>query len=213
MADWGLEFAENMPEAIIAAIREARGKIAGSIEDEDYRKRLQDKFGDRWTMKVLVKAKDKEKNAAIQPVTATDEDIEVLDVIVEHTQGNGHGRRRRKKTIKTIRKRAVAGGPENGIEAVAPVDVPKYGLATKDDFEKAWHVAMWDPNSPDGPTVLINQDSPILQEMIRYHQQHYPDIYAEEVQKTVFEVFGEIAACKVAHSQKLSRNAPARDAR
>ena len=73
MADWGLEFAENMPEAIIAAIREARGKIAGSIEDEDYRKRLQDKFGDRWTMKVLVKAKDKEKNAAIQPVTATDE--------------------------------------------------------------------------------------------------------------------------------------------
>jgi hypothetical protein len=28
------------------------------------------------------------------------------------------------------------------------------------------------------------------------------------VQKTVFEVFGEIAACKVAHSQKLSRNVP-----
>jgi hypothetical protein len=207
LSDWGLEFAESMPDQIVAAIREARGEIAGSIADEDYRKRLQDKFGDRWTMKVLVKPKD--RNATnTQPATETDEDVETFVESVRNGEVEERRRRRRNKTIKIIRKRAVPGGSGEGVEAEAPVDVPKYRMATKDDFDKAWHLAMWDPNSPDGPTVLINQDSPILLEMVRYHQQQYPDIYAEEVQKTVFETFGEIAACKVAHSQKLSRNVP-----
>src|SRR4029078_1509329 len=52
IADWALEFAENMPDAVLAAIRDARGSKSGSIEDEDYRKRLQDRFGARWTIKV-----------------------------------------------------------------------------------------------------------------------------------------------------------------
>jgi hypothetical protein len=48
-------------------------------------------------------------------------------------------------------------------------------------------------------------DSPILQEIVEYHQAQYPDVYAEEVAKTVRQVFGEVAACKIAHSQKLTR--------
>src|SRR5262249_32555977 len=56
---------------------------------------------------------------------------------------------------------------------------------------------------PDGPTVLINADSPVLQEVVEYHQAQYPDIYTEEVSNIIRQVFGEVAACKVAHSQKL----------
>jgi hypothetical protein len=44
LSDWGLEFAENMPQPLVEAIRKARGDGYGSIEDEDYRKRLQDKL-------------------------------------------------------------------------------------------------------------------------------------------------------------------------
>ena len=37
----------------------------------------------------------------------------------------------------------------------------------------------------------------------------YPDVFAEEVGKTVRQVFGEVATCKIAHSQKLAKKVPA----
>jgi hypothetical protein len=51
--------------------------------------------------------------------------------------------------------------------------------------------------------VVINVDSPILREIVKYHQEQYPDVFAEEVETTIHQVFGEVAACKIAHSQKL----------
>jgi hypothetical protein len=40
---------------------------------------------------------------------------------------------------------------------------------------------------------------------VEYHQAQYPDVYAEEVAETVRQVFGEVGACKIAHSQKLAK--------
>jgi hypothetical protein len=135
----------------------------------------------------------------------TDGEVEVFD---DPKPDDHRSRRKRKKTVKVLRKKMMPGGPEGGVEREAPVDVPKFRMAEKDDFEKPWHLAVWVPHDPDGPTVLINQDSPILEEVIEYHQAQYPEVYAEEVAKTVRQVFGEIAACKIAHSQKLAKNVP-----
>jgi len=96
-------------------------------------------------------------------------------------------------------------GPDAGVLRDIPVDVPRFRYGYAADFALPFHVAMWAPHDPDGPTVLINIDSPILQEAVEYHQSQYPDVYAEEVAKTVRQVFGEVAACKIAHSQKLSK--------
>lgn len=204
--DWGSEFAENMPAPILDAIRQARGELAGSIEDEDYRKRLQDRFGNRWRIKVLVKAREGENG---QPATVTNEEID----IIEFPKGEKSGRRRRwSRTVKvvgtSVGTRATPGGTDQGVEREAPVDVPRYRFSREDEFEKSWHLALWAPNDPTGPTVLINVDSPILQEAVEYHQSQYPDVYAEDVAKTVQQVFGEVAACKVAHSQKLVKKMP-----
>ena len=81
-------------------------------------------------------------------------------------------------------------------------------MAHQDAFEKPWHLALWAPNDPEGPTVLINVDSSILQDIVEYHQKQYPEIYADEVGKIIRQVFGEVATCKVAHSQKLARKVP-----
>ena len=81
-------------------------------------------------------------------------------------------------------------------------------MAHADEFERPWHLAAWVPNDPEGPTVLINVDSPILEEIIDYHQRDYPDIYGEEVAKVVCQVFGEVGSCKIAHSQKLAKEVP-----
>lgn len=45
----------------------------------------------------------------------------------------------------------------------------------------------------------------MLLESVKYHQEQYADVYAEEVQKTVMEVFGEVAVAKIAHSQRLKK--------
>lgn len=199
LSDWGLEMAENMPEPILEAIRRARGEQTGSIEDEEYRKRLQDKFGNRWKIRVLVKAREGQSDTV--PATGTEESV---DPVGER----GGVRRRRRRTVKVVSVKAIPGGPDQGTERDVAVDVPKYRFGDADEFEKPWHLALWAPHDPDGPTVVINLDSPILQEIVRFHQDQYPDVYAEEVSKTVRQVFGEVAACKIAHSQKLARKVP-----
>ena len=196
LSDWGGEFVEDLPNPILEAIHRARGELNGSISDEDYRKRLQDKFGKRWTIKVLVQPRKFESDTV--PSTLTNEEVEVVN-----TEGR---RRRHRKTIKIVRHRAIPGGDTTGVERDTPVDVPRFRFARAGEFEKPWHLALWAPNDPDGPSVLINTDSPILQEVIEYHQGQYPDIYAEEVLHTIQQVFGEVATCKVAHSQKLRRD-------
>lgn len=201
LSDWGLEFAERLPNAILEAIRKVRGEGSGSIQDNDYRKRLQDKFGDRWRMKVFVQAT---KSGEGQSATITGDEVEVQATNDTAPQGDGP-RRKRSKIIKVLARRAKHDGPEQGVERDAPVDVPRFRFANAEEFEKPWHLALWAPHDPDGPTVVVNVDSPVLQEIVEYHQAQYPEVYAEEVASTVRQVFGEVAACKIAHSQKLAR--------
>ena len=205
ISDWGLEFAEDLPPAILGAIRSVRGEGAGSIEDDDYRKRLQDKFGDRWRMRILVK-----KTRGSREVTATDDEVDIGPLREEPPDEESpvlpdRLRRKRSKVIKFLGKRAAPNGASSGVLRDVPVDVPRFRFALAEEFEKPFHVAMWAPHDPDGPTVLINIESPVLQEAVEYHQLQYPDVYAEEVAKTVKQVFGEVAACKIAHSQKLAK--------
>jgi hypothetical protein len=204
ISDWGLEFAENLPKPILDAIRAARGEGSGSIQDDEYRKRLQDKFGDRWRMKVLVKAT---KNGSGQAATASEKEVEITDIAIINGVPTGviSPHRKRRKVIKILGRPASPGGTDLGVERDAPVDVPRYRLANADEFEKSWHLAAWVPNDPDGPTVVLNVDAPVLQEIVEYHQEQYPEVYAEEVANTVRQVFGEVAACKIAHSQKLTK--------
>ena len=44
-----------------------------------------------------------------------------------------------------------------------------------------------------------------MKEVITYHQWKYRDIYGEQVSRTICQAFGEVAACKIAHSQKLMK--------
>lgn len=203
IADWGLEFAENMPEPILAAIRAARGSGSGSIEDEEYRQRLQEKFGDRWTRRELVEATT--HHPKVKPCMAADRETDVLD---DPNPRKPRSKRKTKKTRKAARRTAKEGGKVNGEEREAPVSVPRYGFAHEDVFEQPWHLALWAPNDPQGPTVYINVDSPILEESVVHHQSQFLDVYAEAVAETIRKVFGEVAVAKVAHSQKLTKELP-----
>jgi hypothetical protein len=210
LADWGLRFIESMPAEILAAIKEARGIGEGSVEDEDVRRRLRDKFGQRWALQRFVKAAMSEKGAAPATTTAEDNTIAVLP-------GGGVEVKTKKATKATSEERvskevtrlpALREGNQHGVDRQLPVDIPRYRFAHAEEFERPWHIAMWAPNDPTGPHVLINTDSFLLESIVRYHQDQYHDIYAEEVAGVVRNTFGEIAVCKVAHTQKLTELIP-----
>ena len=82
-----------------------------------------------------------------------------------------------------------------------PVDVPKYKYVGKEDFETPWHLASWVPADPEGPTVLMNRESPILLEAIRYHQEHYSEAYADEVREVVMHMQHRIEPALAVFSQ------------
>lgn len=199
LREWGREFIEQMPDAVLSAIRAAQGDVSGSIDDDAYRKRLQDRFGARWQVRRLVEAR--------QGVPAT-----LQPECHEHAGDGRPGKRARQEGAsqrgprKVVSSRAgTPGGDASATERNTAVDVPRYRIVGPDVFTESWYLAMWVPAGTDGPTVYINRESPILEELVRYHQERRPDAFAEEVGDTVRRVIGEIAACKVAHAQKLTR--------
>ncbi len=206
---WAYEFAENMPIEIRDAITAARGnEDTGTINDE-YRKRLLDRFGNRWTQPSAVLLDSEGKHAgseAPQPLAtrkggereATPREPEDTDTRV------------RKKAERPTDPNGRPLNDKQGTSEVRnrPVDIPKYRFSHKDEFEEPWHLALWSPHEADGPTVCINVDSPILQEIIEYRQSLYPEIYAEEIANEIRRAFGEIATCKIAHSQRLAKLVP-----
>lgn len=195
--DWGVEFAHNMPEKIVEAVMTARGEIAGSIDDEEYRKRLQDKFGNRWTMRQLVMVKPRQQESTI---SASVEANGTAELIVSEPGVRPYSKRKRSKVVRQLVAKAYAGNDGIAVERDVVVDVPRYRWGSKDDFEQPWHMALWDePNN----TVVLNSEAPVLLESIKYHQEQYAEVFAEDVQKTIMSVFGEVAVAKVAHSQKL----------
>lgn len=202
---WGTEFSDNLPEPIRAAIYAARGESSGTIESDEYRKRLQDKFGNRWTIKVLVV---KSIATSSKLVTATGENVETAEVSDDVTPVRPHQPRKRRKAFKVVVPKATENGSAQGEEREVPVDVPRYRFAKGEDFERPWHLALWQPNDTEGPTVYINTESPILGEVIHYHQERYAEIHSEEIKDTILHVFGEVAVAKIAHSQKLRREMP-----
>jgi hypothetical protein len=206
LADWGNEFADNLPEEIREAILKARGEGPNTLTDEEYRKRLQDKFGSRWITTQLVQSKPDPNTVDATPTT------EEADVIERNPNPNPvpnpnptPQKRRRKRRIQVIHLRATAGGNGQGVERDVAVDVPRFTYVGQEQFDGAWHLASWVPTDPMGPTVLMNRDCPILLEAIKHHQEQYPDVFADDVAEIVRTTYGEVAVCKIAHSQKLMK--------
>ncbi|MBY0318307.1 MAG: ATP-binding protein [Reyranella sp.] len=201
LSDWGLEFADNMPEEIREAIRAARGDGSNALDDEEYRRRLQDKFGNRWRTKQFVFARPDERGT--RPANPSSESA-IADEPAAGVERRPSVKRKRTKRVQVVRFRVAEGSNGQGIEREVAVDVPRYRFAGKDEFDNPVHLATWLPHDPDGPTVLINEESSIILETIKHHQEQYPDVYADEVREIVLNTYGEVAVCKVAHSQKLA---------
>ena len=56
-----------------------------------------------------------------------------------------------------------------------------------------------------GPAVLMNTESPIIVEAIKYHQESHHESFHDEIKKIVLTSYGALACCKVAHALKFTK--------
>jgi hypothetical protein len=61
--DWAAEFADKMPEELVAALQAARKGGTGTIDDEKWREKLAERFGARWRLSRLRMRKSGPKDA------------------------------------------------------------------------------------------------------------------------------------------------------
>jgi hypothetical protein len=142
LADWGNEFSENMPEGIREAILKARGEGPNTLADEEYRKRLQDKFGNRWVTTQLVQAAKKDDDTETTDATPTNEEVGVVERTQDPNPNPNRQKRKRKRRIQVIHLRATAGGNGEGVEREVAVDVPRFTYVGKDEIRRQNRRAM-----------------------------------------------------------------------
>jgi hypothetical protein len=237
--NWAEEFANNLPDPILEAIKAARGgSDAATLEDPEYRRRLAEKFGKRWNIPILVKAAPEDAGDRL-PITLTGDTVKVYahrkkirTVLVKRKRNpptsrptpdthvsNPDGSRGplRQLAQQEYRQRYTSdreegvfdeNGTGEGVELNRELDIPRirYTNPRETGFDKPWHLALWQRREPTTghPTVFINTESPILEQIVRYHAAHYPPHLIDDVRQTIHKVFGEVAACKIAHAQKLT---------
>jgi hypothetical protein len=202
--EWANEFASNLPQPIYDAIAASRKDNPGTIRSDEYRKRLQDKFGNRWRHPVLVKPSKGYKGPPKSAIasTATANQANPLNITTRGPGGGSlTGNRRSRPPVHARPILKHGAGNLTGEEQSAPVDVPQYDWCGKEDYDQEWHLATW---SRERATVFLNRDAKLIQDTITYYQDQYPEQYAEEIVEIVKDVFGEVACCKVAHAQQLA---------
>jgi hypothetical protein len=197
--DWASEFTMQMPEAIRAAISEARGNDTGSLTDDAYRERLAERFGSRWripklralaTGSFMVSSDQRSGTSAKARVKAKRR--------VYSPPGGAGGSRSGQLTLGNMP------GPEKAAKRTVAGGIPHYRPVNGSEMS-AGILATWQPNDPEFPegVVLINKDHPVLIETIMHFQGQFADHVAEEVARDVIEAYGQIAVAKVAHSEHL----------
>jgi hypothetical protein len=185
---WGEGFAENMPEEIRAALDANRR--GGHLEDEDYKQRLADLFGERFKMSRLeAHATGPESVAPTAPRRRSEK---------SKTAGGGGGRQDDKISRPDFGRSA---GDSDAQKTRFAAALPRWEACGPDDVGTGM-LAAWDPRNPAGPTLLINVQHSVIKDQIAYWTEQYPHA-PETVTAVVEEVYGIAAVAAVAHSEQL----------
>lgn len=187
-AAWGEAFADEMPKEIRSALDANRR--GGELEDETYKQRLADMFGERFRMSRLEAEK-----AGDETVTPT---IPRRRSAKARTRSDKNGRQGSSDQDPALGK---AGDAEPAKSSAPSVALPRWEACGPGDVGTGM-IAAYDPKNPLGPTVQINVQHSVLRDQIAYWTEQYPHA-PDVVQTVVEEVYGVSAVAAVAHSEEL----------
>jgi hypothetical protein len=205
--EWATEFADNMPHELVQALRSARQGSSGTLNDEEWRQKLADRFGARWRITRLRARQSGSTplNASINGLPPRKSKPKVkTDVARTSTAVGVRTPRHQPEAHSRLPLFGTPGGSVQGDEGQTSGGLPSYRVVRAEDVGDGM-LAAWQPNDPEYPegVVLINVDHPVLRSVIEHWQAQYADHHAESIEQDVIEVYGQVAVSKVAHSEHL----------
>jgi hypothetical protein len=209
---WATEFAMDLPQPIIEAMKDARAATASAEEvmDEESRRRLIDRFGKRWRRPGFIANQLGTK--LITPKFPSKK---------PRTHPAPHPPRppRPPRPAPTIDGGAV--GPlnasldEGGSVTTNPgqlaVALPEATWRSEKDHDfEPGQFAEWNPPSTDHPfgLIVLNRDHPVMIEEVEHWTAERPDHEHDAIVKIIEDVYATIAIGTVAHGESLRRVLP-----
>jgi hypothetical protein len=199
VAEWAAEFADQLPDPILAAIRASRGKKDGTIRDAAWRDRLSDRFGSRW--KILRRKRKRGGTSTVTPTHPGTEPPKPAKPRPKPTRPSPTGTKGGSGGLPALGDRP---GSDPAAETRVAGGLPDYRPVHDGDIDPGY-LAAWQSHDPDHPcgVVLLNVDHPVLVQQIEYWQAQFATHHAETVAEEVIAVYGEVAVAKIAHSEHL----------
>jgi hypothetical protein len=204
--DWGMQFSERMPQAIQDAINACRAGQTGTIQDAKWRDRLLERFGTRWNiLKLGVHKSGAQTVLPVQPGSTPRAIRRARPPAPPHPP-------RPAPTLRGLAGPNTIGtvaGPNPARQTQLRGDIPDFLVVTADDLgASAEYMACWLPYPQSGAQypaglVKINCEHLVLVEMVQHWQDQYPAHMADQVSKYVLDIYGQIAAAKIAHSERF----------
>jgi hypothetical protein len=207
-ADWGDEFARQMPEAIAEAIRQAKDKYdhdTGGSDDRVYarvkqriaarlnriKRYIADPNGTRQTRL------DLPGNGKRKPTTDREdrEEVEPSETV------------KRPRKVRSLPRRQ---GTERGTEKASRADVrhglPEFVWRPSTEFDEPWVLARFDHNDGPNGTIRANQTHPTVLEAISYHQDRMSrqdQGTLKDVERIVRDQFETLALATVVNAEQF----------
>lgn len=205
--EWGIAFAQNLPEPIQQRLKETRPDDDGL--DRSWKERFAERFLDRW------------RQLRLRTLTTGEEQATPLmrspRVSVEGHGGEQQPRPHRPKNVQRplLQRPTTAdkpGGTRHARKVEMAAAIPDWTRATADDMDAPYYLAAFDATkqNPDGSkgAVLVNVEHPAIRGFVQEFQDKYPPQAAERIEEECLSIIGQSLVAKVVHAQSLSAHVP-----
>jgi hypothetical protein len=209
ISDWAQEFASKLPEPIIEAIKATMSSVDGEITDNEWKKRLAERYGSRWRIsKLLMDPNGAQRGILVQALGSRNR---------KRPGPTEPGTRPWLPESDGPAAKPRIGDPEPSGEPANQKQVagglPDYRIVGADQIGEngSWALAVFQrPNKvePSG-VVLINRDHKVLKQHIDELSKKYPEHLGDVVEREVQKVYGEVAVAHIAHSEQMKKLMPA----
>ncbi|MDQ2911241.1 MAG: ATP-binding protein [Actinomycetota bacterium] len=206
--DWGMAFAQNLPDAIKQRLKEVRPSDDGM--DRSWKDRFAERYLERWRQLRfrLHGAGEKKINPAQRsPQVLVDGDGDGSDIKLPHRPRNTQSTLVSRPTTAD---KPTTGRSARKVEMASAI--PDWIPAHAEDMDKPYLVAAFDATreNPDGSrgAVLLNVEHEAVKQFVTEFQSKYPPQVAEKVEIECLNVLGQSLVAKVVHAQSLSAYVP-----
>jgi hypothetical protein len=201
MNDWSMAFAESLPDEIKSAIQDARAQL-DDVGDTTWMSRLKERFGNRWKVHVRIAQESGNDGAAL---TASHGDSRPMPRPARSSRAAAPTSGSKPVPKPGTGTGAAVGtrpGPTKARRRVVSGGVPDFRVVRAGEIEDDM-LAAWSAHEGECGKVLINVDHEVIRGQIEHWQQQYPPHLADQVANTVIQVYGQLAAAKIAHTEGL----------